>query len=136
MKVTEQDLRAIEDLRLSLRGLGRGGTTFIYSYLEELERRVKVSLKQGEWRKKINVPKCEIKFSKNNWTTGDFIFNGKSYGFALDVGPYKIFSYRLMRFNNNYMTKRESEAVRKAFRAAKKNDETMVLMEKLANFKS
>lgn len=74
-----------------------------------------------------------VKFSANNWTTGNFVFNEKSYGFALDIGPYQMFSYSLMKFNNNYMTKMEAEAVRRAFRAAKKNDETILLMEILAN---
>ena len=44
-----------------------------------------------------------VKFSANNWTTGNFVFNEKSYGFALDIGPYQMFSYSLMKFNNNYM---------------------------------
>lgn len=48
MKVTEQDLRAIKNLRLSL----RGGTTFIYFYLEELEQRIKLSLGQDKSCKK------------------------------------------------------------------------------------
>lgn len=129
MKVTEQDLRAIKGLRLSL----RGGTTFIYFYLEELEQRIKLSLGQDKSCKKRRADKCEIKFSANNWTTGNFVFNEKSYGFALDIGPYQMFSYSLMKFNNNYMTKMEAEAVRRAFRAAKKNDETILLMEILAN---
>lgn len=132
MKVTKTDVQNIKNIRELLRGVIKSESVADY-YLSIIEHKMEASLEQGEWRKETSVPKCEIKFSKNNWTTGDFIFNGKSYGFALEVGAYKMFIYRLMRFNNNYMTKRESESVRKAFRAAKKSNEDMVLMEELAN---
>ena len=83
-------MRNTENAIEALRGVIRCNN-LVEFYLRDIERSMEESLGQDKSCKKRRTDKCEIKFSANNWTTGDFIFNGKSYGFALDVGPYKTF---------------------------------------------